>query len=146
MRCPFDGSEMMVETYEADIEIDRCGKCGGVWLDSGELARVEETRERDYHLEVSWPQDVVARARELARQETGPVLDCPKCHEQMAKEEHGYSSQILIDVCVQCGGAWLDKGELKAIEVFFEKTRLNSDDTWLSFWGGISAIFRRLKK
>jgi len=39
MKCPrCDGS--LIEAKIAEVTIDTCDKCGGVWLDSGELAEL----------------------------------------------------------------------------------------------------------
>lgn len=39
MQCPrCDGT--LTETKVDDVSIDRCDKCGGVWLDSGELEQL----------------------------------------------------------------------------------------------------------
>lgn len=38
--CPVDG-EMMKKEIAHMIVIDRCPKCQGVWLDSGELERIK---------------------------------------------------------------------------------------------------------
>jgi hypothetical protein len=41
MRCPrCDGS--LKESKFHDVVIDTCDKCGGVWLDSGELEKLSE--------------------------------------------------------------------------------------------------------
>lgn len=37
--CPVDGSGMRA-LRSAGVEIDLCGRCGGVWLDAGELERL----------------------------------------------------------------------------------------------------------
>jgi hypothetical protein len=34
--CPYDSAEMTKEVI-LNVIVDRCSKCGGVWLDSGEL-------------------------------------------------------------------------------------------------------------
>jgi ribosomal protein L37AE/L43A len=39
MRCPKCGSTMAEEKYEA-VLVDRCGACGGVYFDGGELELV----------------------------------------------------------------------------------------------------------
>ena len=31
------------------------------------------------------------------------------------------TSQILIDVCTECFGVWLDKGELQTLELYYER-------------------------
>ena len=38
---------------------------------------------------------------------------CPKCGCDLAEREH---SGVKIDECPECGGMWLDKGELEMIE------------------------------
>lgn len=39
MRCPNDGSRL-VEVERADVLIDACPTCRGVWLDRGELDKI----------------------------------------------------------------------------------------------------------
>ncbi len=37
--CPVDGTELQqIDLY--NIQIDRCPKCNGIWLDSGELEQI----------------------------------------------------------------------------------------------------------
>jgi ribosomal protein L37AE/L43A len=38
---------------------------------------------------------------------------CPKCGCDLVEREH---SHVKIDECAECGGMWLDKGELEMIE------------------------------
>jgi Zn-finger nucleic acid-binding protein len=39
MRCPNDGSRL-VEVERADVLIDACPDCRGIWLDRGELDKI----------------------------------------------------------------------------------------------------------
>ena len=39
MRCPRCDGSLMENQFE-DVTIDTCDKCGGVWLDSGELEQL----------------------------------------------------------------------------------------------------------
>lgn len=43
-RCPGCGDLMCVYTYRysSDIRLDGCDRCGGVWVQDGELARIAE--------------------------------------------------------------------------------------------------------
>lgn len=41
MRCPIDGSELVMSERQG-IKIDYCSKCRGVWLDRGELDEIIE--------------------------------------------------------------------------------------------------------
>jgi len=140
MRCPHDGSKLEPETYEADIEVDICGECRGMWLDQGELERIQATVERDYSAELGQVPDKTRRAYQAARQMGGKDLSCPKCEGAMSKVEHGYCSQIVVDVCPSCRGIWLDQGELQALEVFFERFQ-SVGDARKGFWGKLKELF-----
>jgi uncharacterized protein len=39
MRCPRCDGALKASTFE-EVEIDTCEKCGGIWLDSGELEQL----------------------------------------------------------------------------------------------------------
>lgn len=41
-----------------------------------------------------------------------PLLLCPNCQVGMREVER---RGVLVDVCPQCGGVWLDKGELEKL-------------------------------
>ena len=43
-RCPKCDGALMEISYD-EVEIDRCTKCGGVWLDPGELERLTKQEE-----------------------------------------------------------------------------------------------------
>ena len=45
MKCPKDGHNLFTTVYH-DVSIDRCERCGGVWLDPGE--HVELARKTDH--------------------------------------------------------------------------------------------------
>ena len=123
MNCPVDGEKLTSARYEADIQVDECGKCHGIWLDAGELQRIESTKERDYSEELKRIPDPVARAYEMARQRSEKERACPSCGKTLERREYGYCSRITVDSCPGCNGIWLDRGELSALEVFFEGAR-----------------------
>ena len=55
MNCPRCKTALTPKIYEANIEVDTCATCGGLWLDKGELERIEETIEHDYSASLSAP-------------------------------------------------------------------------------------------
>lgn len=120
--CPRDRTRLRTRTYEGDVHADICPSCGGVWLESAELERVQETLEHDYAGELGGIA-AVAQAYEMARQKARPDIACPRCAEPLSPSEYGYCSRILIDACRRCGGHWLDAGEIQALEQFFERAR-----------------------
>ena len=46
--CPRCGNTMDIEKAE-DVEVDVCLTCNGVWLDAGELEKLQEKSEAGYH-------------------------------------------------------------------------------------------------
>lgn len=119
MQCPRCAEDLRERTYEADIRVDECPTCRGLWLDRGELVRIEETSDGTSPHDAAVI-DTVARAQEQARQMSRPEISCPKCGQPMTKREAHPSSQVVIDVCQACPGAWLDGGEVQSLERFCE--------------------------
>jgi len=62
LRCPFCDSEMSAVNYAGDstIFVDRCGRCGGLWLERDELEMVQGLMER-------WQDEAPAKIRSIAR-------------------------------------------------------------------------------
>jgi Zn-finger nucleic acid-binding protein len=140
-KCPHDGSALVREEDEAGIEVDECPECDGVWLDHGELERIQETVEIDYRRELEEVPDTVVQAYKNARgEEARKPLPCPSCNSELTAKEHGYCSQIMVDVCPSCRGVWLDAGELDALEIFFERSKLETRLLRNNFWQGLKTL------
>ncbi|NIM06172.1 MAG: hypothetical protein GTN65_11300 [Armatimonadetes bacterium] len=123
MECPRDGGKLFPQAYEGDVFVDACPKCKGVFLDRGELQKIEAEHKHDYSEMMSRMPDLVAPAYERARQRAEPEPFCPKCGAEMETREYAYCSQVMINKCVKCGGIWLDRGEVEALEIFYERER-----------------------
>jgi uncharacterized protein len=52
-------------------------------------------------------------AERLTRERSAHYNKCPRCGCDLAEREHHH---VKIDECPECGGMWLDKGELEMIE------------------------------
>jgi len=112
-----------------------------MWLDRGELAAIEETNERDHTEEFARMVDLGYNAIELSRQKAQGLRYCPKCNREMEQREYARCSQVMIDVCPTCHGVWLDKGEIEALEVFFESSRLEAHEIRRGFFGSLQSLF-----
>jgi Zn-finger nucleic acid-binding protein len=102
---------MKVETLRerhADLEIDRCPSCDGIWLDQSEMQKLEAIVEPVF-LEI---RRIPANIDQLVG------LYCPRCEGKvlMEKADHERDEKVVVDYCPNCRGAWLDKGELRAIQ------------------------------
>lgn len=106
MDCPACKNAMI--TLElADTEIDHCVRCGGIWLDGGELELLMDAPEKARQLLGSFREDA-ATAEQPRR--------CPICDKKMAKVIVGPSDPPLrIDRCRRGHGLWFDRGELKDV-------------------------------
>jgi Zn-finger nucleic acid-binding protein len=116
MDCPVCKNAMI--TLElADVEIDYCTDCGGIWLDAGELELLLSQPEIARQLLDSFKVD---------KKSTENVRKCPICDKKMRKIIAGESKPaLLIDKCRRGDGLWFDKGELQDI---FDKARLDRDN------------------
>jgi len=140
MKCPIDNIELNKITYE-DVEIDSCEKCGGVWLDKYELEQIQDIKLNDYKEELSKIPDYVGKSILMSKTKDNPPVNCPKCNRQTERREYGYCSQIYIDSCINGHGVWLDKDELKDLEVFYERARINSKDIKKGFFKSLLDLF-----
>lgn len=110
MICPAC-SQNLTETQVGAVAVDVChGGCGGIWFDLFELQRVDEQHESAGEPLLNIPRDP-ALQMDFARKR-----DCPRC-EGIKLKRHFFSArrQVEVDHCPNCGGYWLDAGELEKI-------------------------------
>lgn len=115
MTCPTCGHELR-EIRAGDIKVDTCkGGCGGLWFDQFELKKVDERHETAGEILLD-----IVRDRSLKIDREKRRL-CPKCP-TMVLMRHFFSvkKQVEVDECPECGGVWLDPGELATIRHEFK--------------------------
>jgi len=94
----------MTKDEEADITTDVCPKCGGVFLDKGELNVLATGMTGDI--------EYCSIDHDFHKDRFPPRL-CPKCSDkQMTKINLLRLSDLIFDYCSNCGGFFLDKGEV----------------------------------
>lgn len=77
----------------AEVELDRCNDCGGVWFDAGELA--EATR----------------RAVTPGKQRTD--RQCPECQVPLVRGV--LAGGVDVETCAQCKGTFLEARDMDAL-------------------------------
>jgi Zn-finger nucleic acid-binding protein len=101
--CPACNEPLIV--FELDgVEIDRCLKCGGTWLDDGELDHLARSGgARSDPLEAA-----------ISGADTGRSGDrrCVRCSSKMRLLT---VQTVDIDRCPRGHGTWFDRSELEAI-------------------------------
>lgn len=106
MNCPAC-KNAMITLEMANVEIDYCVSCGGVWLDSGELELLMDAPEKAGQLLRSFRKDTAGTEQ--------PRL-CPICDKRMNKILVGQATPPLrIDQCRRSHGLWFVRGELEDI-------------------------------
>jgi Zn-finger nucleic acid-binding protein len=122
MDCPVCKNAMI--TLEiADVEIDYCTDCGGIWLDAGEMELLLGERGKAKQLLDSFKPVLSKACPEHRRRVEGidakfseRARKCPICDKKMLKIIVGSSEPaLLIDKCQKGDGLWFDKNELQDI-------------------------------
>lgn len=110
LHCPVCSRKLRQLTVSGII-VDVChGGCGGIWFDNFELQKFDESHEAGGEELLGIPFDPLLRIDHRRRRA------CPKCKDQPLRR-HYYSrhKQVEVDSCPNCGGFWLDCGELARI-------------------------------
>ncbi len=110
MKCPACGGELS-RVVAGDVTIDACKDgCGGLWFDQLELRRVDEPSETTGEVLLD------INRKEGVQIDQGPRRKCPKCNSvPMMRHFFSVKREVQVDECPQCGGYWLDLGELATI-------------------------------
>ncbi|MCB9745996.1 MAG: zf-TFIIB domain-containing protein [Alphaproteobacteria bacterium] len=131
--CPRNHGPLTQEVLDGRVVVDRCPACGGVWLDQGELTALETLHLHDLDdeapEEIVPPEESVSLAFRMAQDEQGLTSLCPKCFEEMGREEHEMGSQVLVDVCPAGHGMWLDGGELDVLLRYYAQAHREAEES-----------------
>lgn len=108
MVCPNCGGVMSPEAL-GSVQIDVCSTCAGMWFDEGELTRALHGDQVEvFSLDLEHTP--------IANVPTPKLMKCPKCECTLVRYTYQYSTGVKVDSCDQCGGVYLNDGELAAIE------------------------------
>ncbi len=110
MQCPAC-DKVLTEMHYGHILVDVCDHgCGGTWFDAFELNKVDEPHELP-----GSPAPHVASNKKFTFDAPAKRF-CPRCSQQpMRRRFFSPKRRVEIDECPQCGGIWLDAGELERI-------------------------------
>ena len=116
MNCLQCGGEMMnhlVQTRGQELCYDVCKECGGLWLDRGELDKMAFEVDGSIEYCTQEPDEGGNKGSRA----------CPRCEGQQVLDRVKFLQygDITLDRCPNCGGFWMDGGELDAIDEDLEK-------------------------
>jgi len=110
MKCLNCGTEMTnndVATREDRISYDMCEKCGSLWLDAGELDKMA--------FQVQGSIEYCEKEKDKEPEQQARM--CPRCDKSTLDKVRFLESDVLyLHYCRNCGGFWLDGGELNLID------------------------------
>lgn len=109
MNCPKCRIESMKKEVYAEVEVDRCPSCQGIFFDKGELKMMIDKKQGN-------------AADTLKFSSTSDQMDdmpahCSRCNKAMIVAKG--PGDIRVDVCQQCGGTFLDQGELATLQLYY---------------------------
>jgi uncharacterized protein len=124
VKCPKCSAAMESVSYQG-VEIDRCTKCAGLWLD---MLEGEDLKK----LSGSESIDIGSAETGKAQDKIGKIK-CPKCSAAMLRMVVNGQPHIWYEACPVCYGTYFDAGEFK-------------DFKSENFMDTVKAIFREERK
>lgn len=114
-KCPRCCTTSLAARVYAELDVDECDKCGGLFIEEAMLNRLIDTRENARNaLHLALPK------RDRRREPEVRYLQCPACEKHMNRQVFGKVSGVIVDTC-KLHGIWFDPGELGDVIEFVEK-------------------------
>jgi len=95
----------LIQTKKDQISYDICEACGSLWLDRGELDKMA------FQANGSIEYCSTDKTKDISE----PIKKCPRCKDATLDKVSFIGSDITLDRCGNCGGFWLDGGELDLV-------------------------------
>ena len=109
MKCPLCEVDLK-QSGDSDrseyglVKVDLCPQCQGIWLDRGELNRLDDS---------VWT-DVEEHRFHTVEGDHNQVT-CPRCNTASVPVSPADAEELILDRCPSCQGFWLDRGELDRV-------------------------------
>lgn len=111
--CPHCRNRRLYPVKKEQTELDVCLKCGGFWLDHGELEQIIRRYDPKSRFGSNFADVFVAQNMSGQRR-------CPTCKTMMTPYKVMADSEFIVDACDTCQGIWLDQGELERSQVLHQ--------------------------
>jgi Zn-finger nucleic acid-binding protein len=135
-------AELFVQQLDAhrysQLSYDTCEQCGSLWLDAGELDKLA--------FKVEGSIEFCSQEEDKTRR---PTRKCPRCIEvDLAPVKFLDLTDINLDRCHNCGGFWLDGGELNLVNRELAKIMPVSGHGFSDFVNNVHVPFwfKRIKR
>ncbi len=116
--------EKLKPVKDAELVLDYCRRCGGVWFDSGEVKALRDVKPKGLGQSVELRESAFrmpCHSCHATMERNAPQcpscgwknqLSCPVCDKNMERIERG---ELVLDACRKCKGVWFDNHELAQI-------------------------------
>jgi uncharacterized protein len=104
--CPRCNAPLDIEEH-GDIVMERCAGCGGRFLSPEDLRGILAV--------IRLPANGPGVRTGIDLTDVREDAACPHCGVPMEPFNYAGDSGIILDKCRQCGGLWLDKGDLERV-------------------------------
>lgn len=117
MTCSACKAEMK-EVVVDGVTIDRCERCGGVWLDAGEAEELAKKTKPGKDALKKQKYEVLKQWKSAAQDPKPTDRACPRCEEPLSRVNYKDIPGLHVDACRRkdCG-LYLDRGELEKIRL-----------------------------
>ena len=112
---------MSLDVHPSGETLRRCQACYGVWLAEDGLTKLLRWAEHSPPDGTAESEPLTQVAADMARQKYRAPLRCPICEGELIAEEWGGSSYVLVDICPDGCGTWLDDLELRRLIDFVRR-------------------------
>lgn len=103
---------------EHGVVIDRCGHCGALWLDKGEIEKL-------LAMKAARKADIGPFRNDRYVKPLG-ALTCPRDNGVLTEIADSRQKHVLVMLCSECGGKLLDAGELLDLQEYTFAERLKA--------------------
>lgn len=108
--CPDCSLNMSAQIFHG-LALDVCPQCAGIWFDQDELSALLNN---DPRCLIELEEKTVPTPNHQTF--GGPTrIECPDCSESLDEYHYLYSSSLILNSCPECGGIWVQEGELKKL-------------------------------
>ncbi len=147
LNCCTEMTNNQVFRKNDQISYDMCEKCGSLWLDAGELDKMAFQVQGS--IEYCEKEENKEPGKEGRKETEKELKKCPRCDDlNLDKVRFLESDDIFLHYCRNCGGFWLDGGELNLIDSELAKIMPVSGKGFSDFVNNVHVPYwyKRIKK
>lgn len=141
--CPVCRQAMKTHTSHG-IEVDLCGRCGGLWLDAGEFDGLlgQQFKLQDFEDAFDASATLPVTCRYCRLSYAGGQIKCEACQRSLGLgcpvDGRGmhivHFGEIEFDRCPSCRGIWVDGFEREAMGVYARTVQRESQQRTVDFY------------